>query len=198
MGKNNYDIFYDDKKTKDELISNCIICKTSYSDIVEIIGILSKSFGIYSEREVVKQLLYSNADLDNSVKIIDKRDNKIYGLLILSKFPINIGSPIAHIDAPLNDYLSNYTQVNGHSFIIDIRLRGTSFDKKMLHYQKNYINEYDFIWCGVEKELKTHKYWEHLGFMKLFETDEAIFYIYPKNKKILFDIFILKILPQNV
>lgn len=195
MGKNSYDIFYDDNKTKDELINNCILCKTSYSDVVEIVKILSKSFSIYSEREVVRQLLYSNADLDNSVKIIDKRDNKIYGLLIFSKFPINAGSPIINFNIKLSDYLSKYTQINGHSFIIDIRLRGTSFDKKMLLFQKDYVNEYDFIWCGVEKELKTHKYWEHLGFVKLFETDEAIFYIYPKDKKLLLDIFILKIVP---
>lgn len=197
MGKNDYNVFYDDNKTKNELIDNCIICKTSYSDVTDIVKILSKSFSIYSEREVVRQLLYSNADLDNSVKLIDKRDGKIYGLLIFSKFPINVGSPIINVNCLLNDYLSKFKQVNGHSFIIDIRLRGTSLDKKMLYYQKDYIDKYDFIWCGVEKELKTHKYWEYLGFIKLFETDEAIFYIYPKDKKMLLDIFILKILSQN-
>lgn len=192
------DYFYEDNKKIDELIQNCIITSTTYSDVFEIVKILSKSFNINSKQEVVRQLLYSKADLDNSVKIIDKRDNKIYGLLIFSEFNINDGSPILLNNNELGKYLSNYTQINGYSFIIDKRLRNTSFDKLMLDYCKDFVNEFDFIWCGVEKKLKSHNYWQRLGFVNILKTNDADFYVYSNNKKMLLDIFILKTISDNV
>ena len=192
------DYFYEDNKKIDELIQNCIVTSTTYSDVFEIVKILSKSFNINSKQEVVRQLLYSKADLDNSVKIIDKRDNKIYGLLIFSEFNINEGSPILLNNNELGKYLSNYTQINGYSFIIDKRLRNTSFDKLMLDYCKDFVNEFDFIWCGVEKKLKSHNYWQRLGFVNILKTNDADFYIYSNNKKMLLDIFILKTISDNV
>ena len=192
------DYFYEDNKKIDELIQNCIVTSTTYSDVFEIVKILSKSFNINSKQEVVRQLLYSKADLDNSVKIIDKRDNKIYGLLIFSEFNINEGSPILLNNNKLGKYLSNYTQINGYSFIIDKRLRNTSFDKLMLDYCKDFVNEFDFIWCGVEKKLKSHNYWQRLGFVNILKTNDADFYIYSNNKKMLLDIFILKTISDNV
>ncbi len=192
------DYFYEDNKKIDELIQNCIVTSTTYSDVFEIVKILSKSFNINSKQEVVRQLLYSKADLDNSVKIIDKRDNKIYGLLIFSEFNINEGSPILLNNNELGKYLSNYTQINGYSFIIDKRLRNTSFDKLMLDYCKDFVNEFDFIWCGVEKKLKSHNYWQRLGFVNILKTNDADFYVYSNNKKMLLDIFILKTISDNV
>ena len=190
------DKFYDDGKTRKDLIQNCIVTKTSYSDVVDIVNILADTL-VGSKRDVVRQLLYSNADLDNSVKIVDTRDNKIYGLLIFSKFNIDCGSPIRFVEPMICDYLLKFSHLNGHSFVIDERLRGTSFDKKMLLNQKEYINTFDFVWCGVENELHTHKYWERLGFLKFMETDEAKFYIYPKDKNMFLDIFILKAMSLN-
>lgn len=142
-------------------------------------------------------MLYSKADLDNSVKLIDKRDNKIYGLLIFSEYPINIGSPIEFINPILSSYLKNYKQLNGHSFIIDERLRGTTFDKRMLLFNMEFLEKYDLIWMGVEKSLKTHNYWKRLGFEEILDIDEAKFYIKRLNKKSMLDIFILKALSEN-
>lgn len=191
------DIFHEDGKTTDELLNHYKICKTSYSDVVEIVNILTSSFYVETKRDAVRQLLYSNADLDNSVKLIDERDGKIYGLLIFSKFNISEGSPIRYIDKTLNDALKNKTQINGHSFVIDKRLRGFGVDIEMLKYQEDYLKDYDFVWCGVETDLKTHKYWERIGFIKMFETIEAKFYIMPNNKKLAIELFMLKLLSDN-
>ena len=185
-----------DGKTKEELLEHIEITKTSYSDVVEILDILSKTFNI-DEREALRQLLYSKADLDNSVKLIDKRDNKIYGLLIFSLFQIQNGSPIININPFLSDYLCGFSQLNGHSFVIDKRLRGCGVDKKMLMFQKKYIDKFDIVWCGVENDLKSHKYWEKLGFLPIIEDNHGIFYIKTKDKKKMIDIFIIKTLTQN-
>ena len=45
-----------DGKTKEELLEHIEITKTSYSDVVEILDILSKTFNI-DEREALRQLL---------------------------------------------------------------------------------------------------------------------------------------------
>jgi len=190
------DKLHDDKKTKKDLLKYFKITKTSYSDIVEILEILSKTFNI-DEREALRQLLYSKADLDNSVKLIDTRDNKIYGLLIFSLFQIQNGSPIMIMNPYLSDYLYNLSQINGHSFVIDKRLRGCGIDKKMLMFQKKYIDEFDVVWCGVENDLKSHKYWEKLGFFPIIEDNHGIFYIKTKDKKKMIDIFIIKTITQK-
>lgn len=88
-------------------------------------------------------------------------------------------------------------QINGHSFVIDERLRGTKLDKKMLLYNFDYINQFDLIWLGVEKTLKTDNYWKRLGFEEILEIDEAKFYIKTKDKKDMLEIFILKALSEN-
>lgn len=191
------DFFHNDGKTSDELLNNYEICKTSYSDVVEIIDILTNSFYVESERDAVHQLLYSKADLDNSVKLVDKRDGKIYGLLIFSKFDISDGSPIRYINPTLNNVLNGKKQVNGYCFVIDKRLRGSKVDLKMLKFQERYLKKYDFIWCGVETDLKTHKYWERIGFVKMFEIDDAKFYIMPNNKKLAIELFMIKLLSDN-
>ena len=187
---------HSDGKTKEELLEHIKITKTSYSDVVEILDILSKTFNI-DEHEALRQLLYSKADLDNSVKLIDKRDNKIYGLLIFSLFQIQNGSPIANINPFLSDYLCEFSQLNGHSFVIVERVRGCGVVNEMLMFQKKYIDKFDIVWCGVENDLKSHKYWERLGFLPIIEDNHGIFYVKTKDKKMMIDIFIIKVLTKN-
>ena len=187
---NNFQI--QDNKTTQGLISHIEIRKTSYEDAVDIISILKEAFDIQSDRETLRQLLYSQADLDNSIKIIDKRDNKIYGILILSKYNILQGSPIMRYNPMMGELLQDYSQINGHSFVIDKRLRGTDIHKEMLNKALDYVLQYDFIWCGVEKKLKSHSYWKRLGFEEILTTDEASFYVKTKDKNLLRQIFILK------
>jgi hypothetical protein len=76
----------------------------------------------------------------------------------------------------LANSLKSLKQLHGHSFILDKRLRNTNIDKKMINFNKSYIDEFDFLWCAVEKSLKSHNYWKKIGFKELFEIEEAIFY----------------------
>ena len=186
---------HEDGKNTKELMEYVILEKTSYDDTIQILEILSKSFNI-SEKEALHQLLYSNADLNNSVKLVDTRDNKIYGLLVFSLFNIQNGSPIIGLNQTLSNFLTHSKQLNGHSFVIDKRLRGQGFDKKMLLFQQDYINQFDFIWCGVEKDLKSHKYWEKLGFLPIMDDGKGVFYIKTTNTKEMLGIFIIKMLSQ--
>ena len=180
----------DNNLTKEELLPYIKVTKASFKDAPQIINILMKSgFNIHSEREVLNQLLESNADLNNSVKLIDERTNDIYGLLIFSKYSINEGSPLPLISPILASILRDYTQLNGFAFVIDERLRGTNFDKQMLEYNYDFINEYDFIWCGVETELKSHNYWKRLGFYEIASIPQAKFYIRLQNKRHFADIY---------
>ena len=180
----------DNNLTREELIPHISIEKTTFQDAPQILKTLMKSgFGIKNEQEVLYQLLYSNADLNNSVKLIDNRTNEIYGLLIFSKYTLRQGSPLPFISPKLMQILDNFTQLNGFAFVIDERLRGTSFDKKMLTKNKDFINQYDFIWCAVEENLKSHNYWKKLGFYEIANIPEARFYIRLQNKSKFADIY---------
>ena len=162
---------------REELLKNIVIGKTSYDDTQDIITILSNCFNVNSEAEILLQLLNSLADLENSVKVIDERNGDIYGLLIFSKFNITQGSPIMFINPSLGNDLSSLKQINGYSFILDERLRNTNIDKKMLLYNKEYIDQFDMVWCGVDKSLKSHNYWKRLGFEEVLNIYDAIFYV---------------------
>ena len=186
-----------DEKTKEELLENIEIRKTSYSDASEIIRIMQGVFNIPSDREMLRQLLYSKANLDESVKIVDKRDGKIYGLLIFSEYTINEGSPLPMINHIMSDYLRGLNLVNGFAFVLDSRLSGTNCDKKTLLFNKDYLMNYDFIWCAVDNNLITHNYWKRLGFIELFNIREAVFYIKNMRKNDMRDIFILKALTHE-
>ena len=70
-------LFHNDNKTKNELLENVVIEKTNYKDVFEIIRILKQTFNIENDKKVIEQLLMSHANLKESVKLIDKRDNKI-------------------------------------------------------------------------------------------------------------------------
>ena len=164
------------KCTKEELIENVIVVNTTPNDADNIIFILSKCFNL-TPLEVKFQFKHSNVDLENSVKLIDKRNGEIYGLLIFCHFNITQGSPIDTINPELAKILQPIKQINGHSFILDERLRGLGFDRKMLNHSKNFIKQFKFIWCGVEKDLKSHNYWKRLGFAECVKFYDATFYI---------------------
>lgn len=176
----------DNGLSKEELLENVEIVGTSYQDAPKLTELLAKCFNLPSQEVALRQLIYSNAQLDNSVKLVDKRNGDIYGFLIFSIFPINVGSPLMHINAKLGGFLIQYKQINGHSFIIDERLRGTGLDKKMLLFQKEFLDKFDLIWCAVEKSLKSLPYWHKLGFIDIFITYEATFLIKPINKELIY------------
>ncbi len=90
------------------------------------------------------------------------------------------------VESGISEYLSDYKQVNGHSFIIDERLRNCGLDKKMLYFNTDFlIKNYDFIWIGVEESLRSKSYWERLGFTEVFRIPEAVFYLMPLSKKMI-------------
>ena len=59
----------------------------------------------------------------------------------------------------------------------------------MLKFQKEFLDEYELIWCAVEKDLKSHGYWKRLGFKELFKIPEASFYAIFNDKLISDDIY---------
>lgn len=179
----------DNNLEREEILNNIIITGTTYEDAPILTELLAKCFGLYDQEFALRQLLFSNAQLDNSVKAIDKRNGDIYGFLILSKFPIHIGSPIMHLNAKLAGFLIQFSQINGHSFIIDERLRGTGIDKKMLRYQKEFLDGFEMIWCAVEESLGTDNYWKRLGFKEIFRIPEATFFAHFNDKIISDDIY---------
>ena len=179
----------DNGLTKEEILQNIEIASTSYEDAPKITELLAKCFALPNQEAALRQLIYSDALLDKSVKAIDKKTGDIYGFLIFCNFPIHVGSPILHINPRLGGFLVQFKQINGHSFIIDERLRGTGIDKKMLKFQKKFLDEYELIWCAVEKGLKSHGYWKRLGFKELFKIPEASFYAIFNDNLISDDIY---------
>ena len=176
----------DNDLTRKDLLEKVEIQKTTKDDLEQICKTLAKAFDLSCDAEAFQQLTQSNALLDESIKLVDKENGDIYGLLMFCENPIKVGSPISFIESGLTEYLDSFTQVNGHSFIIDERLRGTTLDKKMLYFNLKFLSEnYDMIWIGVERDLKTHEYWKRLGFVKVFEIPEAVFYLAPLSEKMI-------------
>lgn len=176
----------DNELTRKELLERVEIRKTSENDLMDICNTLAKAFNLHSYEEALWQMENSKACLNESIKLVDKETNEIYGLLMFCEYPIKLGSPIEIVENKLSKYLSKFKQINGHSFIIDERLRNSGLDKKMLYFNKNFLNDnYDFIWIGVEKSLRSFAYWQRLGFVEVFNIPEAVFYIAPLNKKMI-------------
>ena len=176
----------DNNLTKEDLLERVEIRKTSIDDLVQICKTLAKAFDLSCDAEAYQQLCQSKALLEDSVKLVDKESGEIYGLLMFCECPIKFGSPISFVEKELSEYLDRYVQVNGHSFIIDERLRGTNLDKRMLFFNIKFLRDnYDFIWIGVERDLKTLGYWKRLGFVDVFEIPEAVFYLIPLSKKMI-------------
>ena len=180
----------DNNLSKENLLEKIEIRKTSEEDFEKICMTLTKAFGLSSTSEAAFQLLNSNAKLNESVKIVDKENGDIYGLLIFCQYPIQIGSPIKLINENLSMLLENFSQLNGHSFVIDERLRNCGLDKKMLLFNTQFIKDnYDFLWIGVENTLRSHNYWKRLGFIEIFQIEEATFYMIPLSHKFIKNIF---------
>lgn len=176
----------DNDLAREDLLGRVEIRKTSVEDLEQICKVLAKSFNLSSHLEALFQLGNSKARLDESVKLVDKETGDIYGLLIFTEYPIDRGSPIRMVESGISEFLSDYKQVNGHSFIIDERLRNCGLDKKMLYFNTDFlIKNYDFIWIGVEESLRSKSYWERLGFTKVFEILDATFYLIPLSKKMI-------------
>ena len=176
----------DNDLSRKDLLERVEIKKTSKDDLDQICKTLAKAFDLSSDAEAFQQLTQSNALLDESIKLVDKENGDIYGLLIFCEYPIKVGSPISFEEPNLSQYLDNFSQVNGHSFIIDERLRGTNLDKKMLFHNIKFLSDnYDFIWMGVEKSLRTFRYWERLGFTEIFRIPQAVFYLAPLSQKMI-------------
>ena len=160
--------------------------KTVKEDLEQIAEIISKEFKLSGKEEALWQLSNSKFIDSESVKLIDPSDNSIKGVLVFCDYPISIGSPIKHVDEVVDKFLSEFKGVNGHSFIIDEEYRDGKVDKEMLLFNLEYLaTNYDFIWCGVDSNFKTHNYWKRLGFVELLSIPEATFYILPLSKKIL-------------
>lgn len=170
-------LFHNDNKTKNELLENVVIEKTNYKDVFEIIRILKQTFNIENDKKVIEQLLMSHANLKESVKLIDKRDNKIYGILIFSHFNIEKGTPLIIHNKRKCDFYKKFKQINGHSFVIDNRLRNTNIDKKMIKFNEEFIKQFEVIWCGIDNKLNSKNYWKKLGFKEFFNDDFASFMI---------------------
>lgn len=176
----------DNDLTRNDLLERVEIKKTSKDDLENICKTLAKAFDLSCEGEAFQQLIQSNALLDESIKLVDKENGDIYGLLMFCEYPIKIGTPIMFEEPNLGEYFDKFKQVNGHSFIIDERLRGTNLDKKMLFYNIKFLSEnYDFIWIGVEKSLRTLAYWHFFGFTDIFITKEATFLMLPLSNKLI-------------
>lgn len=187
------DILIDDNKTKEELLESISYSNIDTDDFDNVSEILYKVLPIPSLNDAKQQLIISKSDFSKSVKCFDKRDNKIYGVLIFSDYHIIDGSPITSENIILANYLFDLNCINGFAFVIDKRLRGTKVHRFMINKSINYISSnYDFIWCGVEANLKSHNYWQKMGFINLFNIDEASFYIYFFDKLKLQEYLLLK------
>jgi len=186
MGINLCNRLVNNKLTRNELLERVEIKKTTPDDLENICETLSKAFDMHSSKEAYFQLAQSRARLNESVKLVDKYTGDLYGLLMFCENPIKYGSPIMEMENGIAEYLDGFSQVNGHSFVIDERLRGTGLDKRMLFFNIEYlVKNYDLIWIAVESSLRTHSYWQRLGFVELFRIPEAVFYILPLNKKLI-------------
>ena len=144
----------------EELLEHIQITHTNINDKPKIIDILANCFDI-TPNEVKHQFNVINVDFENSVKVCDDRTGDIYGILILCHFNIINGSPILNYYPQLGNILGELKQINGHSFIIDKRLRGLGVDKKMISHCQDFVSQFQFIWCGVENSLKSNHYWEY-------------------------------------
>jgi len=172
--------------SRDALLDKVTIKKTDKNDIDKVCEIITDTFNLSSVFEAHQQMENAKVLIDESVKLVDKENDDIYGILTFCDYPLSIGSPIESIEANLCEYLGRYKQVNGHSFIIDKRLRNTNLDKKMLNFNLDYLREnYDLIWCGVASDLKSQNYWKKLGFVELLTIPQASFFLLPLSEKMI-------------
>lgn len=165
---------------KHEILNNILFSAPSLDDIDKIATINSNSLPV-SKNNVIWQFNLYNGNLANSIKCYDKRDNNIYGLLLLANIHINQGSPLPYIKYDLSQKLSEYSMINGFSFVVDNNLRGTNIHKLLLKNAINYVKNFDYIWFGVDKRLKSINYWKRMGFINVLSTEDADFFMMNTN-----------------
>lgn len=186
--------------TRGEILRNCKVAFTRPQDIFYIVKILIDCFKIPNLETALEYLKDIKADLWHSVKYYDPRTMDIYGLLLFGKQVANDGIPWFRVNnTVLSKMIESCNQVQGAAFIIDKRVQGCGIDKKMLKF-RNFRKPYtehtkvidvfdgkekwkkeekvpDLIWCGVNKDLKTHNYWKRLGFTEFYSDNVARFYL---------------------
>lgn len=170
------DILHDDGLSKDELLGRVKVGYTNYCDVMQIADLMVGGFNVSDMCFSLEQLIKSRVDLKGSVKVYDEENGNIYGFLLLSEFRIEDGSPIRHLEPTLMEVLNCFSQINGFAFILDKRLRGCGFDKKMIEAIDCIINRYDLVWIAVDNDLRSHNYWKRMGFREVFSFTEAVFY----------------------
>lgn len=191
-------ILQNDDKTREELLENLSIEKTTDDDALEILRIFKENLHVFTYRFAMEQLLNTNTLFEQSVKAIDKRDGKIYGLLLLGRYHISYDTPILNgKESLLREYLKQKSLVHGFAFVLDDRLKGTRTDRNMLMHNMPFIESHDMIWLGVENGLNTERYWQYLGFIEISKKEGGSFYVRPRDKKDSVMVFILKALIEN-
>ena len=175
------DRVFNDLQTSEYLEKHCKIAKTSPQDLNDIASILVYCFNIpkmYNTRmeDVYKFMYDTKFDIYNSVKLYDPSTNRIYGILMVGERSLHESSPAFMRNKFLYEALKDYNQINGIGFLIDERLRGKGFDKKMMIFNKEYFDKFDLIWHGVDKSLHTHNYWKRFGFSECFDDGHVKFY----------------------
>lgn len=174
--RNNRKRYVDNDLTTDELLSRVRIEKTVPSDIGAVSKMMFKEFHIDSCAEARFELIDTNANFNESVKVVDPETGDIYGALIFSDYPLE--ETTTALDEEITKLIENHPQVNGFVFLLDERLRGTGIDRKMLTYNLGFIKEnYDIIWCGVAKYLHSGDYWKRNGFKEICEDEDSTFYM---------------------
>ena len=125
--------------------------------------------------------LVNDIDYDTSIKFSDERGN-IYGLLIFTNNEIKKSIPgIEFFDPIVANIFDNFRQKNGEAFILDKRLQGIGLDKLMLQRALELLKKSDpspeFVWLGVNRELKSHNYWLRQGFTEFYSDMMVRFYL---------------------
>lgn len=161
--------------TEDEMFDNVVLRECDPSDILNVADAVMKTFGLPTLDMTLRTFDEHKVDLYNSVLAVDAFTDEIYGVLLFAYHPLS--SEIRKNDISFQDFLQTLDMVEGHAFLLDERLRGKGIDKEMLDFAKPFLNTFDAVWCGVDNDMKSHKYWERLGFKKMGENHNACFYM---------------------
>lgn len=191
-------IIHEDGKSRKELLNNCQIKKTEIGDLIGIFNIVKDCIGSPFE-SVLDFFDRQQIKLTSSLKVVDKRDGKIYGLLLFSNMRIQGNTPL-HLNTYLYKATNNCIQENGFLLLLDDRLRNNHIDNELFKIAiEDYklLEEIDFLWCGVDKGLKSHNYWLKRGFYKLFEDCQTVFYGLPINRNKVKPIFMVNEILQK-
>lgn len=170
-------IIWKDGKSTEEILKNLSISRLTENDIEQVGEISAACLPVSDAHEAIEQFYMTHGNIRQSIKAYDRTTGQIYGILLLSDYPICCGSPILDFKPELGKQLMHKRGINGFSFVIDGRLRGTDAHRRMLNSALPFVSQFEYIWCAVADELKTHNYWKRLGFKEILVIPEAKFYI---------------------